>query len=633
MKMFKYPRLYFLLFGLFLLHPEGFSQSPAQQAQALTPVALTDLSAFKPATPNWTLAGDVSFDPLKGGKGKTNPGTGVLVNTPGKSNNGHLLTQMEHGDLELELDFMMAKGSNAGVYLQGRYEIQMFDSWGGQVPSFSDAGAIYQRWDDSRGAGREGYEGHPPLVNVAKAPGLWQKFRIVFRAPRFNAQGQKTENARFVEVYHNGTLVQKNVEVTGPTRAAAFTDEKPLGPLMIQGDHGAVAIRNIKYKAYGTETVTLQHLKLLAYDNIKKIDDFQTQEPKAGMDIDVLAHLAPASRDKFAGKINGSIHVPATGEYFFNLNLGWIPMDTNPNYINGAGEFSIADKKVLTVTGRTGVAEGAVSLSAGDHPFSLAYFKSSEYWYARSNDIILTVSGPGIAPAVLNAPLRAGDPVGAILVSAEKETAMQRGFLNHQGRKRTHVISVGEPGGANYAVDLSKGALLQIWRGGFLETTPMWYGRGETQLAVPTGSVTAFSAQPSLAFLADQQVAWPDSNAAYNNLGYDVTKDGRPIFKYTLGAASVRETLEPADQGRRLTHSFTVTPGTETQVLWCRLAAGTDITPLANGWYAVNDKQYFIQLTGKEKPLLRTTAQHTKELLLPVRTRDKVAQVQYSIVW
>jgi hypothetical protein len=100
-----------------------------------------------------------------------------------------------------------------------------------------------------------------------------------------------------------------------------------------------------------------------------------------------------------------------------------------------------------------------------------------------------------------------------------------------------------------------------------------------------------------------------------------------------LGAASVRETLEPADQGRRLTHSFTVTPGTETQVLWCRLAAGTDITPLANGWYAVNDKQYFIQLTGKEKPLLRTTAQHTKELLLPVRTRDKVAQVQYSIVW
>jgi hypothetical protein len=351
------------------------------------------------------------------------------------------------------------------------------------------------------------------------------------------------------------------------------------------------------------------------------------------MDIDVLAHLAPATRDKFAGKINGTIHVPAAGEYFFNLNLAWVPMDTNPNWINGAGEFTIGDKKVLTVTGRTGVADGSVSLPAGDHPFSLTYYKSSEYWYARSNDITLAVSGPGIARTVLNAPLRAEDPVGAILVSAEKETAMQRGFLNHQGRKRTHVISVGEPGGANYAVDLSKGALLQIWRGAFLETTLMWHGRGETQLAQPQGSVTAFTAQPSLAFLADEQVAWPDSNAAYNNLGYDVTKAGRPIFKYTLGTASVRETLEPEDNGRKLTHTFTVAPGQESQALWCRLAVGTDITPMADGLYAVNDKQYFIQLTGKEKPVIRTTAQNTKELLLPVKTRDKVMQVKYSIVW
>jgi hypothetical protein len=366
---------------------------------------------------------------------------------------------------------------------------------------------------------------------------------------------------------------------------------------------------------------------------VKKIGDFQTLEPKAQMDIDVLAHLAPANRDNFAGKITGTIHVPSAGEYFFNLNLAWIPMDTNPNYINGAGEFSIGDKKVLTVTGRTGVADGAVTLTAGDHPFSLIYYKSSAYWYARSNDITLTVSGPGMAPTALNTPLRAEDPVGAILVSAEKETAMQRGFLNHQGRKRTHVIAVGEPGGANYAVDLSKGALLQIWRGGFLETTPMWYGRGETQLALPTGSVTAFAAQPSLAFLADQQVAWPDSNAAYNNLGYDVTKTGRPIFKYSLGSASVRETLEPEDNGRKLTHSFTVTSAPESQALWCRLAAGTDITRMDNGWYAINGKQYFIQLTGKEKPVIRTTAQNTKELLLPVKTRDNAAQVKYSIIW
>lgn len=630
MKLFKNPFLYALMWGSCLLSTEGNGQSRSRE---LDPLPLTGLSAFQPVTANWKLAGDVSFDLQKAAKVKTAAGTGVLVNTPVKGQNGHLFTQMEHGDIELELDFMMAKGSNAGVYLQGRYEIQMYDSWGVSVPKYLDNGAIYQRWDESRGKGHEGFEGHPPLVNVSRAPGLWQNFRIVFRAPRFNAQGQKTENARFVEVYHNGVLVHKNVEVTGPTRAAAFSDEKPLGPLMIQGDHGAVAIRNIRYKTYGTSTVALKNMKLQAYENIKKLEDFATQSPKGEMDINVLAHLAPAPNDNFAGIIKGRMQVPVTGQYDFNLNLAWIPMDTNPNYINGAGELTINNKKVLTVTGRTGVAEGTMHLEAGEYPFELTYFKSSGYWYARSNDITLSAGGPGVAYTALSAPLRAADPVGAIVLKADKETNMQRGFMNHGSTKRTHVIAVGEPGGANYAVDLSLGALLQIWRGGFLETTPMWYGRGETQLALPMGSVVPFAAKPSLAFLADQQTAWPDSNAAYVNQGYDVSSSGRPVFKYTLGNAQVRETFEPEDNGRKLTHSFQVVPGTETQVLWCRVAEGSDITLQANGLYAVNGKQYFIELTDKVKPLIRATARNTKELLLPVKAKEQAAQVKYSIVW
>ncbi|MGV3503708.1 MAG: 3-keto-disaccharide hydrolase [Adhaeribacter sp.] len=628
MNLFKTTRLYLLACCLATLATESRGQNPA-----LTPLPLTDLSAFKPLDDNWKLAGDVAFDPFKPGKAKTTAGTGILVNQPGKGSNGHLFTTLEHGDLELELDFMMAKNSNAGVYLQGRYEVQMFDSWGQKAPTFADAGAIYQRWDDKRGEGRQGYEGHPPLVNVAKAPGLWQQYRIVFRAPRFDASGRKTENARFVAVYHNGVLVQQNVELTGPTRAAAFNDEKPLGPLMIQGDHGAVAIRNIRYQSYSTETVTLKNLRLQAYEDIKKLEDFQTKAPQAEMDLDVLAHLAPASRDNFAGKITGTLHVPAPGDYSFHLNLAWIPMDTNPNYINGAGQLAIGDQKVLTVTGRTGVAEGKVSLPAGDHPFELRYFKSSAYWYARSNDITLTVSGPGIAPTVLKAPLRAEEPVSAILLSAAAGTNMQRGFMEHLGRKRTHVIAVGEPGGANYALDLDQGLLLQVWRGNFLETTPMWHGRGETQLALPRGSVTAFAAQPSLALLAGDQAAWPDSNAAYTNQGYDVTKGGRPIFKYSLGGTQVRETLEPQDEGRKLTHTFQVQPGAGEGQLWCRLAAGSTITRVAKDLYAVNDKQYYIQLSGKEKPLLRSTSGNRQELLLPIKAGGKTTEVKYSIVW
>ena len=70
-------------------------------------------------------------------------------------------------------------------------------------------------------------------------------FLIRFRAPRFDASGKKTANARFVRVSHNGVVVHENIDVDGPTRASLETPEAAEGPLMIQGDHGPVALRNI----------------------------------------------------------------------------------------------------------------------------------------------------------------------------------------------------------------------------------------------------------------------------------------------------------------------------------------------------------------------------------------------------
>lgn len=63
----------------------------------------------------------------------------------------------------------------------------------------------------------------------------------------------KIANAKFIKVVHNGTVVHENVEVTGPTRAAAYADEKPTGPLMLQGDHGPVAYRNVRLVAAGVQ--------------------------------------------------------------------------------------------------------------------------------------------------------------------------------------------------------------------------------------------------------------------------------------------------------------------------------------------------------------------------------------------
>ena len=203
----------------------------------------SDLSAWRRDTGDWQIVGDVKLDSADNQKLVAIGGTGAVVNGP-SGRTRHLISKQEHGDVEAHIEFVVPKGSNSGIYFQGRYEIQILDSWGVEPEQLKhgDCGGIYQRWDQRRKP--PGYEGHPPRMNASLPPGEWQTYDVVFHAPRFDADGNKVANAKFVKVLHNGKLVHEDVEVTGPTRAAAFNDEKPTGPLILQGDHGPVAYRN-----------------------------------------------------------------------------------------------------------------------------------------------------------------------------------------------------------------------------------------------------------------------------------------------------------------------------------------------------------------------------------------------------
>jgi hypothetical protein len=170
----------------------------------------------------------------------------ILVNITDKEKRApYLLTKDEFQDVEVHLEFMVPKESNAGIYLMGRYEIQILDSFGKEKVGPGDLGGLYQRWDPKRKDGA-GFEGVPPRTNAAKAPGEWQTMDIVFRAPRFDAAGQKTEHAKFVSVKVNGQVMHKNQEAKGPTRAHPLKGEVAEGPIAIQGDHGPIAIRSFK---------------------------------------------------------------------------------------------------------------------------------------------------------------------------------------------------------------------------------------------------------------------------------------------------------------------------------------------------------------------------------------------------
>ena len=188
----------------------------------------------------WFTAESVEWKPAEAGKIGAHPHPGgIIVNGPA-GRTANLISDRTFGDVELYLEFLIPQKSNSGIYMQGLYEVQILDSYGAAQLGVHDCGAIYERWINGKGVG-----GSAPSRNASRPPGQWQSFHIFFRAPRFDSQGHKTQNGRFLRVVHNGVTVQENVEVEGPTRASLEKPEAPLGPIMIQGDHGPVALRNI----------------------------------------------------------------------------------------------------------------------------------------------------------------------------------------------------------------------------------------------------------------------------------------------------------------------------------------------------------------------------------------------------
>ena len=188
----------------------------------------------------WLTKGGEPAETLKVGTAKLNPDNPreLVVQTGGhdlvnfRAGARDFYSAATFGDAIIEVEFMVPKGSNSGVYLMGEYEIQILDSFGREKVGAGDVGGLY-------GA-------QAPRVNASKAPGEWQKFVIDFRAPRFDNNGNKVANARFVRVTLNDRVIHENVEMAKPTPGGLTGKEKAVGPIMFQGNHGPVAYRNIK---------------------------------------------------------------------------------------------------------------------------------------------------------------------------------------------------------------------------------------------------------------------------------------------------------------------------------------------------------------------------------------------------
>jgi len=156
-------------------------------------------------------------------------------------NAGDIQTKEGFGDCQLHIEWrtpaeVSGEGQgrgNSGIFLMGRYELQVLDSYNNSTYSNGQAGSIYKQ--------------HMPAVNVCRPPGQWQTYDIVFTAPQFYQDSTLKTPARMT-VFQNGVLIQNNVELWGPMQFIGVPKYEKHGnkePLLLQDHHNAVSYRNI----------------------------------------------------------------------------------------------------------------------------------------------------------------------------------------------------------------------------------------------------------------------------------------------------------------------------------------------------------------------------------------------------
>jgi hypothetical protein len=585
-----------------------------QQLRAQNAIPLNDLSFFYNQSSNWKIAAGAQADIVQDEVLIAKDGNGILVNLPGKKGAKDLFTKTVYGDADLELDYLMAKGSNSGIYLQGRYEIQLLDSWGTVNPKSGDNGGIYERWDDSKPEGQQGYDGHAPRQNASRAPGLWQHIKISFQAPRFDGNGQKIGNAKVLYVWLNGVLIQDNVELAGPTRGAFDNKEAATGPLRLQGDHGPVAFRNIRITSYDKPHPALSNLKYWVYKGGNTTgDEYKKLKPDAEGSSPVLSSNQGKLTNDFLIRYTGNIQVKEAGEYAFKLS---VPGGKGTLKINGADAVALTENR----------GEGKIQLQPGDHPFELFYSKTVDW---AKPALGLTVSGPGIRECLLSdANVSNNDPVDPILINATSNTVL-RSFSDLPGGIRvTHGINVGSPELLHYTYDLDKGMIVEIWRGGFLDATPMWHDRGDGS-SRPAGSVQYLGKPvPAIEKLSDANAAWALDTAGtgYKPKGYVLNADDVPAFKYIVYGSPVTDASSVMDKGQGIHREITLANAVDG--LFYHLASG-NIEALGNGLYAIDDKSYYVRIddAAGAKAVVRD-AGGKQELIIPIQKK-----LTYSIIF
>ncbi len=560
-----------------------------------TMLVLDDLSGFKGGSAGWEIAGKAVSAP---NGFDTRSGKGVLVK-PGQAA-GQLATTFEHGDLDLEFDFMLSEGASFKIILQERYPLIIAGPDG-----------------DGLVVGGPGKHATPKAAPL-KAAGLWQKLKITFKAPRFDEQGIKVENAIFEDVSLNEFTILSNIEIDSLPLEAGQS-EVSMAPLLLIAEGAGVAVKNIAYKSYGLELLTLADLTYAVYSGTwDKLPNFSQLEPSKSGAVESLSIRGLSDGNDHYGVIfKGKLNVPTSGDYLFTT------------YVDDGGDLSIDNKVVVHNDGEPGwgEAKGLITLEKGVHDLEMSYYQ--DVWGAA---LLVFYEGPGISRKSLipvTSERRDRDEEPLVLIPEDQPIAV-RSFLTYKGVAKTHPLSIITKQKINYSYDLLSGALIKGWKGAFADANPMWSDRGESQLLTPMTFSVDFSDRVPVAHLLSMSEAWPEQpQEGFKVLGYDIDTAGYPIVNYRLGKVPFADVTLPAKSGNGVTRTVSISAGQSGSADWLLIAAGNEIIQLSNGWYSV-DGEYYVLVEQTE---MNVVTRFDKELVVQIPAGSGKFVLSYSIIW
>jgi hypothetical protein len=242
----------------------------------------------------------------------------------------------------------------------------------------------------------------------------------------------------------------------------------------------------------------------------------------------------------------------------------------------------------------------------------------------------LAIAGPGIREYQLtNSNISQRGSVDPILVDP-RDKPILRSFMDIPDHPRvTHAISVGSENKVHFTYDLDHGHIFQVWRGEFLDATPMWNSRGDGS-SRPGGSIIHLGNPViSLAPLASEEELWKSdtTGSSFNPKGYRVNEKEELTFLYEAYGTSVEDGFSVLENGQGINREIQIQNVTEG--LHFLLAQGDTIQELKEGLYLIDDKAYYLEL-GKEvtaKPIIRTVS-GKHELVIPAQ-----ASISYSLLF